>query len=173
MPLLVLLFIVVPLVELFVIIEVGQAIGVWPTIALLFLDSILGAMLLRSQGRAAWRRFNEALAAGRVPHREVFDGAMIVFGGALLLTPGFVTDIFGLLLLIPPSRAGIRRFLTGMLAGRVTRGGRIAYWGYGRYRDRPGPQAPPRPPQSGQYDVEGTAREVSDDDRTLPPRGEP
>lgn len=175
MPLLVLLFIVVPLIELFVIIEVGQAIGVWPTIALLFLDSILGAMLLRSQGRAVWRRFNEALAAGRVPHVEVFDGAMVIFGGALLLTPGFVTDIFGLLLLIPPSRAGIRRFLTGMLVGRVSRGARVAYWGYGRYRDRPGGRVPPRPPDSppGHYDVEGTAREVGEDDPALPPRREP
>jgi len=175
MPLLVLLFIVVPLVELFVIIEVGQAIGVWPTIALLFLDSILGAVLLRSQGRAVWRRFNEALAAGRTPHREVFDGAMVIFGGALLLTPGFVTDIFGLLLLIPPSRAVIRRFLSRILVGRVALGGRVAYWGYGRYRDRRGvPGSPPRSttrPGQSPYDVEGTAREV-DDDPSLPRPGE-
>lgn len=174
MPLLILLFIVVPLVELFVIIEVGQAIGVWPTIALLFLDSILGAMLLRSQGRAVWRRFNEALATGRVPHREVFDGAMVIFGGALLLTPGFVTDIVGLLLLIPPSRALIRRFLSRLFVGRLTLGPRVAYWGYGRYQDRRGAQPPPRTrpepaPRSGRtpYDVEGTAREV-DDDQSLP-----
>lgn len=178
MALLVLIFIVVPLVELFVIIEVGQAIGVWPTIALLFLDSILGAMLLRSQGRAVWRRFNETLAAGRVPHREVFDGAMVIFGGALLLTPGFVTDVFGLLLLIPASRALIRRFSSGLFMRRLTLGPRVAYWGYGRYRDRPGPQPPPRtdpgprtdprtPPGRTPYDVEGTAHEV-DGDPSLP-----
>jgi UPF0716 protein FxsA len=170
MPLLVLLFIVVPLVELFVIIEVGKAIGVWPTIALLFLDSILGAVLLRSQGRAVWRRFNEALAAGRVPHREVFDGAMVIFGGALLLTPGFVTDIVGLLLLIPPSRALIRRFLSRVFTSRLALGPRVAYWGYGRYRDRRGPRRPPgpgAPPRRSPYDVEGTAREV-EDDPTLP-----
>jgi UPF0716 protein FxsA len=170
MPLLILLFIVVPLVELFVIIEVGQAIGVWPTIGLLLLDSILGAALLRSQGRTVWRRFNEALAAGHTPHREIFDGAMVIFGGALLLTPGFVTDVFGLLLLIPPTRALIRRFLGRLVAGRVALGPRVAYWGYGRYRDRRGA---PRPPESGPrgrrtpYDVEGTAREV-DDDPSLP-----
>jgi UPF0716 protein FxsA len=167
MPLLLLLFIVIPLVELFVIIEVGRAIGVWPTIGLLFLDSILGAVLLRSQGRAVWRRFNEALAAGRVPHREVFDGALVIFGGALLLTPGFVTDVVGLLLLIPPSRALVRRFLGRMFAGRVALGPRVAYWGYGRYRGRRGPhQPPPRPgtPRArSPYDVEGTAREVEDD----------
>jgi UPF0716 protein FxsA len=172
MPLLILLFIVVPLVELFVIIEVGQAIGVWPTLALLFLDSVLGAVLVRSQGRAVWRRFNEALAAGRVPHREVFDGAMVIFGGALLLTPGFVTDIFGLLLLIPPSRALIRRLVSRLLVGRVAIGGRAAHWGYGRYRDRRGGAGPP-PPRPGRspYDVEGSAREV-DDEPSLPRPGE-
>ena len=88
---LVLLFIVVPIIELFVIIQVGEAIGVLPTIALLVADSILGAMLMRSQGRVAWRRFNAALAEGRIPHREVLDGALVIFGGALLLTPGFIT----------------------------------------------------------------------------------
>jgi UPF0716 protein FxsA len=175
MPLLLLLFIVVPLVELFVIIEVGQAIGVWPTIGLLFLDSILGAVLLRSQGRTVWRRFNEALSAGRVPHREVFDGAMVIFGGALLLTPGFVTDIFGLLLLIPPTRALIRRFLGRLFVGRVALGPRVAYWGYGRYRDRPGTRRQPGPgpsPDRTPYDVEGTARGVGDDEGSLPRPGE-
>ena len=73
-PLLLLLFIVVPIVEIFVIIQVGEAIGVLPTIALLIADSILGAMLWRAQGRTAWRRFNAAIAEGRVPAREVLDG---------------------------------------------------------------------------------------------------
>src|SRR5215210_1580470 len=100
MPLLLLLFIVVPIVELAVIIKVGQLIGFWPTIALLIADAILGSLLLRSQGRAAWRRFNEALAERRMPHKEVMDGVLVIFGGALLLTPGFVTDVFGLALLI-------------------------------------------------------------------------
>ena len=103
--LLVLLFIVVPIVEIYVIIQVGQAIGALWTIALLVADSILGSMLMRSQGRSAWRRFNEAIAAGRVPAREVVDGALVIFGGALLLTPGFVTDIFGAAFLLPPTRA--------------------------------------------------------------------
>ena len=89
---LVLIFIVLPIAELYVIIKVGGAIGVLPTIALLIADSFLGAALLRAQGRAAWRRFNEALALGRVPAREVFDGAMIILGGAFLITPGFITD---------------------------------------------------------------------------------
>ena len=95
LPILLLLFIVVPIAELAVLIQVGQEIGVWWTIAILIADSVLGAMLMRSQGRIAWRRFNEAAAAGRVPAREVLDGVLVIFGGALLLTPGFLTDILG------------------------------------------------------------------------------
>src|SRR5215470_5156632 len=102
---LVLLFIVVPILELYVIIQVGEAIGVWPTLALLLLDAILGSLLLKHQGRGAWRRFNEALAQRRFPGKEVADGLLIVVGGTLLLAPGFLTDIVGVFLLIPPTRA--------------------------------------------------------------------
>ena len=116
---LILIFIVLPIAELYVIIKVGGAIGVLPTIALLIADSFLGAALLRSQGRAAWRRFNEALAAGRVPAREVFDGTMIILGGAFLLTPGFITDVIGLLLLIPPTRAIFRGLVARMALRRA------------------------------------------------------
>src|SRR5215218_11138401 len=120
--LLVLIFIVLPVAEIYVIIKVGEAIGVWPTVGLLILDGFLGAALLRSQGRAAWRRFNDALAAGKVPAREVFDGAMVIFGGAFLITPGFITDFIGLLLLIPPTRAIIRRGVVQRLGRRVAVG---------------------------------------------------
>jgi UPF0716 protein FxsA len=109
MALLVLLFIVVPIAEIYVIIKVGQAIGALWTILLLIADSLIGARLLSWQGRTAWRRFREALAAGRMPHNEILDGVMIVVGGTLLLTPGFITDVVGLLLLLPPTRALIRR----------------------------------------------------------------
>jgi UPF0716 protein FxsA len=136
---LVLLFIAVPLAELAVIIQVGQAIGVWWTIALLLADSILGAWLMRHQGRAAWRRFNEAIQSGRVPGREVLDGALVIFGGALLLTPGFITDVLGLVLLVPPTRALVRRVLSRRLAHRVVAAG---------------------PRSRGDYDVEGTAVDV-------------
>src|SRR3954470_14025322 len=112
MPLiLVLLFIVVPIAELALLIQVGELIGVWWTIALLIADAMLGSWLLRSQGRLAWRRFNTALVEGRVPHREVIDGVLVIFGGVLLLTPGFITDIFGLMFLIPPTRVIMRRLL--------------------------------------------------------------
>jgi UPF0716 protein FxsA len=159
--LLVLVFIVLPIAELYVIIKVGGAIGVLPTIALLILDSFLGAALLRSQGRAAWRRFNQALAEGRVPAREVFDGAMIILGGAFLLTPGFITDVIGVLLLLPPTRALFRRTVAGMARRRATFTVRTVQWGQHR---APGPPYGRRAP--GDYDYEGTAREVRE------PRGE-
>jgi UPF0716 protein FxsA len=159
--LLVILFIVVPLAELYVIIQVGQWIGAWPTIALLLLDSVLGAALLRHQGRAAWRRFNQALAEQRIPHREVFDGVMVIFGGALLLTPGFITDVFGLLCLIPFTRAAIRRGLSLVALRRFSTGQRVVFWTADRVSSRP------RPRRSS-YDVEGTAREVPEEPGTDP-----
>jgi UPF0716 protein FxsA len=149
MPLLALavVFIVVPLLELYVILQVpdllgGGVTGVLITVAILAADSLIGAILLRSQGRAVWRRFNETLAGGSVPHREVIDGVLVIFGGAFLITPGFLTDIVGLLLLIPPTRAVIR--------GAVTRrlGRRVAVNVAGRPRRMRDP-----------YDVEGTATE--------------
>ena len=113
------LFVVVPIVELYVLIQIGQAIGVLWTIALLIADSILGAALMRSQGRAAWRRFNVTLAEGRVPGREVIDAVLVIFGGALLLTPGFLGDILGLILLLPPTRAIVRRVLVRRFGARL------------------------------------------------------
>src|SRR4051795_7435484 len=116
---LVLIFIVVPLAELYVIIQVGNLIGLVPTLVLLLLDAILGSMLLRHQGRAAWIRFNRALAEGRLPHKEVFDGVLVIMGGALLITPGFLTDILGLILLIPPTRALVRAIASRFVKGRL------------------------------------------------------
>jgi UPF0716 protein FxsA len=151
--LLVVLFILVPIAELYVIIQVGQQIGALWTIALLIADSILGSMLLRSQSRSAWRRFNEQLAAGRAPGREVADGAMIIFGGALLLTPGFISDIFGLLLLLPPTRALLRRWIVRRAVGRVTFGT------FGAPHSVHGTGRPADPRARHDYDVEGTATE--------------
>jgi UPF0716 protein FxsA len=146
------LFILVPIAELYVIIQVGGAIGVGPTIAILILDGFLGAFLLRQQGRAAWVRFNRALAESRIPHKEVLDGVLIIFGGALLLTPGFLTDVLGLILLIPPTRAIIRALMARIVRGRLSAGPRAATWGYGRVRQRgarrrpgPGGRAPGGP----------------------------
>src|SRR5690349_19799690 len=119
--LLVVLFIVVPIAELALLIQVGSWIGFWPTIALLVLDAVLGSMLMRSQGRLAWRRFNEAIAEGRAPAREALDGVLVIFGGALLLTPGFITDIFGFLFLFPPTRVLVRRLLVRRATLRILR----------------------------------------------------
>jgi UPF0716 protein FxsA len=152
-----LLFIVLPIAEIYVIVKIGEAIGILPTLALLILDGFLGAALLRSQGSRAWERFNLALAEGRVPAREVFDGAMIILGGALLLTPGFITDVFGLILLIPPTRAIVRRGMGALAKRRLSVGWRVATFGEAR---RPRPGQPPRGPAG--YDYEGTAREIND-----------
>ena len=146
LPLLILLFILVPIVELAVIIQIGQLIGVWWTIALLLADSILGSLLMRQQGRAVWRRFQAAMAEGRVPARETIDGVLVIFGGALLLTPGFVTDIFGLVFLLPPTRAVLRHALVARFAHRMTRG--MTGGSVGRRASR------------HDYDVEGTAHDV-------------
>ena len=116
---LVLLFIVVPIAELAVVIQVGQEIGVLWTVAILVADSIVGSILMRAQGRAAWRRFNEAMRAARVPAREVLDGGLVMFGGLLLLTPGFITDVLGLVLLVPPTRAVVRKGLARQLQQRM------------------------------------------------------
>ena len=165
MPLLVLLFIVVPIIELFVIIQVGGAIGVLPTIALLVVDSILGSVLMRSQGRTAWRNFQSASAAGKVPAREVLDGALVIFGGALLLTPGFVTDLLGLLLLLPPTRAVVRRMLVGGVAKRMM--GPAAIPGGMAFRYAAGRRgAPGSARDAGDDVVDSTAHDV--DPRRLP-----
>jgi UPF0716 protein FxsA len=147
---LIVLFIVVPIAELYVIIwVVGPVLGAPLTILLLIADSVLGSVLMRSQGRAVWRRFNRTLAEGRMPHREVVDGVLVIFGGALLITPGFISDFFGFLLLLPPTRALFRRLLVRRLGRRLVIGGR-------------------RPPDGArqQYAVEGSATEY----RTPPPR---
>jgi len=129
-------FIAVPFAELYVILEVvGPALGAPLTILLLAADSLIGAILFRTQGRSVWRRFNRALSEGRVPHREVVDGVLIIFGGAFLVTPGFLSDIVGVLLLVPPTRAIIRRLVVRRLGRRVVVGGVRGYDVEGSARD--------------------------------------
>lgn len=109
------MFVVIPLIELAVILQVGQAIGAGWTIALLVLFSIVGAALLRHEGRRAWLAFRSALEAGRWPGDEVTQGALVIVGGTLLLTPGFFTDGVGFLLLIPVTRAGVSKLVRARL----------------------------------------------------------
>ncbi|HKG38533.1 MAG TPA: FxsA family protein [Conexibacter sp.] len=163
LPLLLLLFIVVPIAELYVIIQVGEAIGALPTIGLLVLDSLLGTLLLRAQGRAAWRRFRLTLAAGRPPARETIDGALVIVGGTLMLAPGFITDAFGILLLLPPSRAVVRR---GLMRNALSR----LFAGFGPVGAAAGAAAgaASRARTRQDYDVDATAHEI--DPPILPPR---
>ncbi len=176
--LLVLLFIVVPIAELYVIIQVGQLIGIGPTLLILLLDSVLGAWLLKREGRGAWVRFNRALAERRLPGTEVADGFLIVLGGALLVAPGFITDVVGVLLLVPPTRAVARRVLRRWTLGRVAivgfpGGGTMGGFGAG------GGSGPGRGAGAGRgtgasrsYDFDAEAEEVREDDgwdHRLPP----
>lgn len=103
------LFLIVPLLELAILIQVGQQIGVGPTILLLIAMSIAGGILAKREGLAVWTRFRATLARGEVPSTELVDGVLVLFGAALLLTPGFLTDLLGISLLIPASRAAVRR----------------------------------------------------------------
>ena len=105
---LVVLFLLVPLAELYVIIQVGQAFGSLNTIALLIIISAAGAWLVKREGMSVWRRFQRQVQDGAVPGREIADGVMILFAGALLMSPGFLTDLLGIALLLPPVRAVVR-----------------------------------------------------------------
>lgn len=107
-PLLALLFLVVPIAELAVIVTVASQIGVLETIAALILISVVGAWLVKREGLAVFRRVQAQLREGRLPHKELIDGFLVMFAGALLLTPGFLTDLLAVLLLLPPTRAVVR-----------------------------------------------------------------
>lgn len=111
------LFVVVPIVEIYVIIQVGQQIGAVPTILLLIFESLLGAWIVKREGRRAWKALQDTFREGRVPGRELADAALILVGGTLLLTPGFVTDVFGFFFVLPFTRPIARRVL-GFVATR-------------------------------------------------------
>jgi UPF0716 protein FxsA len=119
---LLLLFLIVPIIELYVIIQVGQWLGVFPTLALLIGVSIAGAMLVRREGLGVWRRAQRQLSQGEIPTNELIDGLLILTAGALMLTPGFLTDTVGLLLLVPPSRVLVRSALVRRYRHRLASG---------------------------------------------------
>jgi len=155
--LLIALIICVPIAEIYVIVQIGGAIGVWPTVLLLLASSVTGAFLLRHQGRAAMSSFRSALDQGRIPARETFDGALVICGGALLLTPGFLTDLLGLLLLLPPSRDLFRALGERIARSRIGAKPNLGAWGFAgsgarRSGRRPG-------------DMDGTAEEIRDEPR--------
>lgn len=107
-------FFVMPLLEVAALISTGRLIGTWPTIALLVVMSLIGAWLMKREGSLAWQALREALSTGRLPARELTDAALVLVGGALLLTPGFITDAAGLFLVVPLTRPITRRWLQGV-----------------------------------------------------------
>jgi UPF0716 protein FxsA len=117
--LLVVAFFAVPIVELILIIKIGAAIGVLNTVGLLILSSVVGAWLMKREGLGVVRRMQLAVGEGRVPGKELVDAFLILFGGALMVAPGFLTDALGMLLLLPPVRAIVRRILRRRFTVRV------------------------------------------------------
>lgn len=112
-------FLAVPVLEIYVIIQVGQLIGGWPTVALLLAESLLGAWIVRREGRRAWRALKQTFASGALPDRELADAGLVLAGGVLLLTPGFVTDAAGFLFVLPFTRPLVRRLASRYVARRV------------------------------------------------------
>jgi len=111
-------FVVVPLVEIYVLIQVGQVIGAWWTVLLLVLDSLFGAWLIKREGAKAWLALRTALETGRMPARELADAALILVGGTLMLAPGFATDALGIVLILPLTRPFARGLLTRLVSRR-------------------------------------------------------
>ena len=170
MVLLGLLLVIVPIIELEIIIQIGSMIGVWWTNALLVADSLLGAWLLMREGSRSWLRFRAAIGDGKVPAKETADGGLVISGGALLLTPGFLTDIVGLLFLFQPTRDVIRRIaLTKVVSYAATSVGGPAGWTLrgAFFGSRAAKYARAKRP-SRDYDVEGTATEVKPPPAALP-----
>jgi UPF0716 protein FxsA len=118
--LLVVLFLIIPIVEIYVIVQVGQQIGALPTIALLLIESAIGAWLVKREGRRAWTALKAAVGTGRLPSSELADAALVLVGGTLLLTPGFVTDVFGFFMILPFTRPLARRALGWFVARRAS-----------------------------------------------------
>ena len=116
---LLLVFLVVPFVELYVIIQVAHVIGALDTIALLIIVSAVGAWLVKREGLGVWRRTQRQIGRGGVPGNELLDGVLVLLAGALLLTPGFVSDALGILLLLPPVRFALRGYARRRLVRRV------------------------------------------------------
>lgn len=139
---LLLLFLIVPFLDLILLVSVGERIGLGPTVAIVVLTAVVGSWLARREGMAAWRRVQERLKTGGVPGPELVDGVVILVAGTLLLTPGFLTDAAGLLGLFPPTRALARRWLRSRFE-RAVRSGSVRVVSAGPLSS---PFAPPRQP---------------------------
>jgi UPF0716 protein FxsA len=168
MPILLIAFIVVPIVELFVIGRISDLIGLPLTILLLVVDSLVGAVLVRHEGRRAWTAFRRALAEGRWPGDEVAQGALVLVGGALLLTPGFVTDVVGLAAVVPPTRALLSRAVRSRMT--TVSGGVLGASRAGPRRPPPRRPGEPRPSGPDAVDVEVVSIER---EQPTPPPADP
>ena len=154
---LLLALVITPIVEIAVFIQIGGLIGLWPTLAIVVITAVAGTALLRAQGLATLARARESLARGEFPVRQVFDGACLLVAGALLLTPGFVTDGVGLALFLPPVRELLRRWVLTSGRIRVDVGANV------------GANAGPRPDRDDGI-IEGDYHEVERDRDPEPPR---
>jgi UPF0716 protein FxsA len=134
--------IVLSVAEIWVIVTVGDLIGALPTIALLLGTALLGGWLLRHEGSRAWRAFRNALTEGRPPAAEAVDGVLVIIGGLLMMLPGFVSDVVGLLLVLPPTRRLVRGIVLLKMASRLPAG----VLGPLHVRSRRGSAAPQTPP---------------------------
>lgn len=151
--LLLLLFVVVPVVELYFIVQVAGSIGALETIALLIVISVVGTWLAKVAGFGVLNRFRRTVAQGKVPSAELVDGALVLAAGALMILPGFVSDIVAIVLLLPPTRIPIRRLIlrriragggiVTVVAGRGRGPGRGDVWDVDSWEDPPSP--PDRP----------------------------
>lgn len=117
-----LLFLLVPAVELFLLIRMGQLVGFWPTLAFVILTGWVGAWLARLEGMRVLARFQQEVAVGRIPGQAIFDGAAVLLGGAFLVAPGVLTDVTGLALLFPPTRRLIQRWVRKRLQRGIMEG---------------------------------------------------
>ena len=140
------LFLLVPALELILLIWIGEHVGFWPTVGLIMLTALVGSWLAKHEGMAALRRFQSRLASGQMPGRELTDGLIILVAGALLLTPGILTDLAGLFGLFPPTRAWIRSRLEARMQRAIARGeAGIFVMQRGRVAPPPAPTSPPEP----------------------------
>ncbi|GAB2838216.1 hypothetical protein GCM10022221_42010 [Actinocorallia aurea] len=152
-----LLFVLLPVAEIYVIIQVGHAIGGWWTLLLLVAETLLGLWFVKREGKRAWSNLNANLSQGRMPDRELADGFLILAGGVLLIVPGFLTDIVGFLCVLPFTRPLVRKPLMAWAERRAARIGATAGF--------PGPGGPVFP---GQGDVI-RGEVVEEDDRPARP----
>jgi UPF0716 protein FxsA len=169
---------VVPIIEIYVIIQVGQVIGGWPTVALLLVESALGAWLVKHEGKRAWVALRTSLQTGRMPGKELGDAALVLIGGTLLLTPGFVTDVFGFFFILPFTRPLARKALAGIIGRRLVAqlgGNPITGFMPGGYRPPTSNEkaAGPKPGRSDNDIVQGEVVDPPDDNGTPQPPDKP